>query len=436
MRIFKVLCLLVFFVVSAACSGTEASQPAAATPQPVDNAASEPVTITWGYWGDPWEVAINEKIVEVFEKDNPHINVETFHRPWNDYFSELRPKFENGEPTPDVLFWAQAPIDVPKGYFLDVGPRMEAENYDLEDFFPGLLIHFRMGDSVYGLPRDSDSKVIFYNKRLFNRADVPFPKDNWTWDDLRETALAVQQSGMADYAFAYEANNWWMIWMWQNDVTVFDDKLFPTKTFLGEPAAAEAIQFAADLTNVDKVTPPYEVMLSSENMANLFREQKLAMAFGNHALVPAFADIDEFEWDVVNLPKQKRAGNLAAGAGYVISANTEHPDEAWEFLKFLGSPKGQAIFAESGVVVPARRSVAQSAIFTEQKPKHNAQAFLGAVESGEPNPAFPGANEIIEMMNNVVLPPVYRGEQDAASAIQAALPEIEDILEKSQPPKQ
>ena len=100
----------------------------------------------------------------------------------------------------------------------------------------------------------------------------------------------------------------------------------------------------------------------------------------------------------------------------------------------MGSPKGQAIFAESGVVVPARRSVAESAIFLDQEPDHNARAFLGAVESGEPDPAFPGANEIIGIMNNEVLPPVWLGEQDAASAIQAALPQIEQILEENQPP--
>jgi multiple sugar transport system substrate-binding protein len=381
-------------------------------------------------------VAINEKVVEVFEADNPHIQVETFHRPWNDYFKELRPKLAAGEPVPDVLFWTQTPIDIPHGYFLDLTPLMAAENYSLADFFPGLLQHFQVGGAIYGLPRDSDTKVIFYNKRLFNRANQPFPKAGWSWDDLRATALALKEAGVVEYSFAYEVNTWWLIWMWQNEVEVFDDAFFPSKTSLGEPAAAEAVQFFADLTNVDKVTPPYEVLRGSQDIATLFREEKLAMAFGNHALIPAFADIDAFEWDVVELPQRKRPANLAAGAGYVISANTPQPKAAWTFLKFLAGPKGQAIFTEAGVAVPARRSVAESDIFMNQKPRHNAQAFLNGVEIGQPDPAFLGINEILAIMDDEALPPVWRGEQDAASAIQAVLPEIEQIIEANQqPPK-
>lgn len=423
-------------MVLTACS-RPSSSPATLEPTTPEPESAEPVTITWSFWGDPWEVEINKKVIEVFERDHPHIKVETFHRPWGTYFSELRTKFDNNEPVPDVLFWSQAPIDIPKGYFMNLASMMEEEGYPLDDFYPGGLFHFRLSDeAIYGLPRDSDTKVIYYNKRLFNRANVPFPESDWTWKDLRNAALALKEADVVDYSFAYETNNWWMIWMWQNDVPVFDDKLFPTKAYISDPAASEAIQFFADLTNVDKVTPPPEVLQSSEKLAQLFKEQKLAMAFGNHALVPAFKEIDSFEWDVVGLPHKNRRANLASGAGYVIAANTEHPEEAWTFLKFLASPKGQAIFTEADVAVPARRSVAQSEIFMKPEARYNVKAFLNEAEIGEADPAFPGAHEIIEYMNREVLPPVWRGEQDAASALQAAQPVIDRIIEDHRPPEQ
>lgn len=431
---YKLFTWLIFtgFIATACLGGGGAVvQPEVATPTPAP-LSKEPVTLTWAFWGDPWEVEINEQVIKIFEADHPHIQIKPFHRPWGDYFKELRPKLAAGTPVADVLFWSQAPIDAPKGYFMDLTPLMEAEKYNLDDFFPSLLIHFKIKEGIYGLPRDSDTKVIFYNKRLFNRADLPFPKTGWTWDDLRNTSLALKEAGVVEYSFAYEVNSWWMIWMWQNGVPVFDDKLYPTQTSLGEPGAAEAVQFFADLTNVDKVTPPYETLRSSAEIAQLFKEGRLAMAFGNHALVPAFSEIEDFEWDVAGLPQQQRRANLAAGAGYVIAANTAHPEEAWEFLKFLSGPKGQAIFAEAGLAVPARRSVAQSEIFMPQRPIYNAQIFLDEVEIGEPDPAFAGANEIIEMINEEVLPPVWRGEQDAASALQAALPEVERILAANQ----
>lgn len=425
------LLALLWLLVIPACNFSP-SPTVAPLPTPTPTPKPEKVTITWGFWGDPWEVEINQRVIQVFEADNPNIQIETFHRSYDVFFKEIRAKFEAGEPTPDVLFWSEAPVDVPKGYFMDLTPLMQAENYSDQDFFDGLLVHFKIpGKGFYGLPRDSDTKVIFYNKRLFNQAGLPYPKNNWTWDDLRNTSLALKKAKVAPYSFAFEPNTWWMIWMWQNGVQIFDDKLFPSKTDLSNPASAEAVQFFADLINVDQVTPSYEQMLDSGNIATLFKEGKLAMAFGNHALVPAFATQTDLEWDVIGLPQKVRRANVSAGAGYVITANTTQPKAAWTFLKFLSGFKGQAIFAESGVAVPARRSVAESEVFMEQRPNHNAQVFLDEAEIGEPTPAFPGSSNIIELMNNA-LTPVWQGKQDAVSAIKSVLPEIESIIAQQQ----
>lgn len=425
--------LLVLLVSLGACSfGATPSPPPVVTLTP--SPTPEPVTITWGYWGDPWEVEINERVIEVFETDNPHIRVESFHRPWSSYFKELRAMFDAGEPVPDVLFWSEIPNDVAKGYFMDLTERMEAENYDLKDFFSPLLIPYEINGRFYGLPRDSDTKVIFYNKRLFNRAGISYPRSGWTWDDLRQISLQLKQAGVAEYSFAYEADNWWMLWVWQNGLQVYDHKFEPTTTYLGEPAAAEALQFPADLTNVDKVTPPYE-LLNSADIATLFIEERLAMAFGNHALVPAFAQVEGLEWDVVGLPQKVRRANVAAGAGYVIAATTDKADPAWTFLKFLSDPKGQAIFAESGIAIPARRSVAQSQVFMEQRPEHNARVFFEETEIGETNPAFPGAETIMELVNRSLVP-VWHGETDAASVLQKIVPGIEAIIKSNLQDKQ
>ncbi len=424
---------LALLILLLACSAGISSPPPPPVPTLAPTPTLEQVTITWAFWGDPWEVAINERLIQIFEADNPHIHVETFHRPWGSYFTELRTRFDAGEPAPDVLFWSQPAIDTPKGYFMDLTPLVEAENYDLNDFFPGLLVLYRVDDRIYGFPRDSDTKVIYYNKRLFNRAGLPYPKAGWTWAELRQTALALKSANAVEYSFAYEANDWWMIWMWQNGIEVFNDKLAPTESDLGQPGAAEAVQFLADLTNVDGVTPPYE-QLNSTAIAALFMEGKLAMAFGNHALIPAFVDAPDLEWDVVGLPQQQRRANLSAGAGYLISAETAHPDAAWTFLKFLSGPKGQAIFAESGVAVPARRSVARSEIFMRQRPPHNASVFLEETEIGEPNFSFPGANSTVSLINEALVP-VWRGQQDAASAIRSVLPAVEEVVTENQRPK-
>jgi multiple sugar transport system substrate-binding protein len=173
------------------------------------------------------------------------------------------------------------------------------------------------------------------------------------------------------------------------------------------------------------------MMLNSENIATSFKEGKLALAVGNHALIPAFAQVEDLEWDVVGLPQKVRRANVAAGAGYVIAAGTTHPDAAWTFLKFLSSFKVQAIFAEAGVAVPALRSVARSDVFMEQRPQHNAQVFLDEAEIGEPTPAFPGSNDIIGSVNEALVP-VWQGKEDAASALKKVIPHVKEIIAKAQ----
>jgi multiple sugar transport system substrate-binding protein len=126
-------------------------------------------------------------------------------------------------------------------------------------------------------------------------------------------------------------------------------------------------------------------------------------------------------------PKNERRANVAAGAGYVIAAKTKQPEPAWTFLKFLSGFKGQAIFAESGVAVPARRAVAQSEVFMQQRPVHNAQVFLDEVEIGRPTAAFPGSNNIIEQVNTALVP-VWQGQKDAAAALKEVLPQVEECI--------
>ena len=79
--------------------------------------------------------------------------------------------------------------------------------------------------------------------------------------------------------------------------------------------------------------------------------------------------------------------------GYVMSATTEHPDEAWQLIAalvdagFLGETWGQP-----GHGVPARRSAASSVIDDSHAPE-NQQAILTAMETGEvfrPNTASAG----------------------------------------------
>ncbi len=426
------LIIVASVVLPAACVGNETlpttTPQAGESPTPTQTPA-EPETITWSYWGDPWEAEVNQRLVTVFEADYPNIKVETRHAPWTEYFNKVEEWWANGTP-PDVMFLDYLPTYASRGLLENLDPYIQRDNYSLTDFYPGLLEYLKYKGSLFGLPRDNDTKVIFYNKTLFDEAGLPYPTSGWTWEDLRQTAIKLTKSedgNITQYGFAYEPDDWWLLWVHQNGGEVYDNYSNPTKTLMDSSEAIEAVQWLANLTNIDKVTPPYDVQRTSLNIGQLFQDGKLAMAFGNHALVPAFAKIPGLRWDVVGLPQKVNRVNAAGGSGYVISSASKHKEAAWTFLKWLEGPKGQAVFTETGVMVPARRSVGQADVFLKQQPPHNAQVFLEETELGRPNPMFKGVQQVTSLFNEAFVP-VWKGQMTAKEAIDEVVPRVDNLL--------
>ena len=93
----------------------------------------------------------------------------------------------------------------------------------------------------------------------------------------------------------------------------------------------------------------------------------------------------------------------------------------------MGSPKGQAIFAESGVAVPSRRSIGEAPIFMQQQPEHSASVFIEETELGRPIPMFTGCQEVLALFNEAFVP-VWQGLKSADVAIEEVTPGVNDLI--------
>lgn len=56
-------------------------------------------------------------------------------------------------------------------------------SYDYETEFGKNLSKFN-GDTIYTLPDSLVSWVVFYNKKIFDDANVPYPSGEWTWINI------------------------------------------------------------------------------------------------------------------------------------------------------------------------------------------------------------------------------------------------------------
>ena len=384
---------------------------------PVAHAASAPqVSINFSSWGSLGEQIAVNKLLEIFQIRYPNITVQPRYTDFGDYFTKLNADVAT-KSIADVLFLTYVPTYAAKGAIQDIRPALKSAGRSLKGYTPGQLFLFEYNGGIYGVPRDTDTKVIFYNRTLFKKAGVAFPKDGWSYDDLRTTAKALTKGSgarISQYGYAYETD-FWRLWLWQNGVELFDNSAKPTKATFNTAAGAQALQFIADLTNVDQVTPPPSQITTSAPIASLFASGQLAMAFGNHALVPTFTPVKGLDWFVVGMPHftGHPTVNASGGAGYAISKWTKQPDAAYKLWNFFTGVFAIETFSAGNDVTPITPQVLNSAAWLS-KPYN--KIFAQQTQFGHLLPSFASFFNILNTLSSD-LDKVWIGEQKAADAL-------------------
>jgi multiple sugar transport system substrate-binding protein len=393
-------------------------------------AASAPAQLTFGSWGSVDEQLTINQILKVFMQRHPNIQVQPQLTSFGDYFVKLNADLA-AKSIPDVMFLTYVPTYASKGALQDIRAMARSHGKNLSAYAPGPLFLFEYNGGLYGLPRDNDTKVIFYNRKMLRAAGVPFPKNGWSWDDLRAAAKRLTKGSgarVSQYGFAYETG-FWYLWLWQNGIEIFDNDAKPTRVTFDTPTAARTLQFVADLTTKDKVTPPATNLAGSATIAPLFAGGQLAMAFGNHALVPTFAKTPGLDWDVVGLPhwSGRPVVNFAGGAGYCMSKYTKSPDATYQLWDFLTGPVATLTFSEGNDVTPIEPGVLKSS-FWRSKP-YNA-VFQQQTPLGHRLPSFPAFSDVYGAANNT-LQPLWTGEGTAAQLVPKAVAAASKVLKSA-----
>lgn len=338
--------------------------------------SGSPATIQWAMWGDAEEMKSHQAVADAFMAQNPNINVEIVSSPWDDYNTKLRTLIAAGDRNLyDVFFYGFNVEDlVRQGVIEDLGPWAERTGYSLEDYWPGILDRTTVDGKVYGLVRDADASILYYNKDIFDQAGVAYPTENWTWDDLRSAAeklTQVESNGrVTRYALGMEAGkaNAWLV---ANGGSFVDDYTNPTQCTLDSPQSMEALNFFHDMIQNNHIMKPADLQQGGGDTA-AFQQGKVAMIIQNPSRIPAF-NAANLNYDIAPIPLAPNGQRVAeaAGASWHMSANSDNKDAAWAFMQFLQSAEGgQKIYAQSGGIFPALRSMVNSPEFqdTNQQP--------------------------------------------------------------------
>ncbi len=443
--------LVMLMLVVSACSpvpAQPAAQPAQPAAQPTEAPAAQPapeqVTLTWAFWGSPEEAVSHKLVADAFMKVHPEIKVETWNEPWDNYFTKIQALWASGDSkaVPDIAFLWPTPKYAAEGVLENLDSYIQKSGYNLDDYWPGLLESAKYNGSVYGLPRDIESNILYYNKELFDKAGLKYPDANWTWDDFLAAAekLTVKDASgkTTQYALAMENNGKYDKWVNQNGGAILDDMRNPSKCALADPKSVEAVAFFADLLAKGYAMRDADINQAGGD-AGAFQSGQAAMIIQNTSRVSAFNTAKmNYDVAVVPIPKGGKRYNPAGGAAWVMSAKSDNKDAAWVFLSWLQSADGgEKLYLERGEIFPALQSLAKSPAFMTDLPPANKQAIIDEAAASAVGGFgyFPEWDELAGSIIQPGLDRIWTGEAQAADALPALCQQVDQFLKDKGFPK-
>jgi len=394
--------------------------------------------ISFSTWGSLEEKKVNEDIIALFESEHPGTKVNLEYIP-EEYTTKIDSMFL-GDMAPDVIYghpkyftkWAS------EGLLMDLTDRFNAtpELMDETKFNTKLYDSFKYEGQNIATVNGADTMLLFYNKTLFDKANVPYPSEDWTWEDLIDAAQKLtefdENGKPTQYGIAIN-NSYQAIeaFLFANGGKLFDDMNNPKEVLINSSENIEMLTLLQDLIYKYKAAP---TSADSETLGGGFDTGKIAMDINGVWAVVYRKDIKDFTWDIAELPVDEASGGKipALYAGYAIAKNSKNPELAWEFAKFMQSDEAQKMLAASGLITVINKQIASSpeVIDIEGAPEHHILRVTSLEKSVHNDAVLVNWEEILskaftpvidQLLNNTITP------EDAATEMQA---DFEEMLKK------
>ncbi len=400
----------------------------------------------------PQELATFQPAIEALDEAHPEwiINLET--TPQSALVEKINTQLA-GNDLPDVVrvqgLFAQQWIR--QSAFLDLTGRIEESQLNLDDFYAGPLEQFRWEGALWGLPDTAAPDVVFYNKEMFDTAGLDYPTDDWTYDDMRRAAIELTRDAHGhsptEASFDPQAIEQWgwsggFTFFWQRhliralggELCANEDCTLMTFT---SPEALEAAEWWASLVHKDQAAlhDPYGGSQTGVP-GDPFIAGKAAMGYNGFFAVGQLNEAGSIDYDIVQplVGTDGRRYTPLSTNGYVISVNSEHPEESWALVQALIEP---AFLAETwgapGHSIPARRSAADSSINPARAPSNQA-AIISAMEYGQVfKPFTASAFEVYGKTSDLFLK-AMKGEMSVEEAMTQVEDTANEILARDREP--
>lgn len=346
--------------------------------------------IQFASWGSKSEIDILKPILKEFETQNPDIKVDFMHIPQN-YFQKIHLLFAS-KTSPDVIFINNIylPVYANAGVLEPINNRVDLSQYE-----PNILKSLSWKNELYAIPRDVSNLVIFYNKDLFDKCNIAYPKFSWSFNDFLTINQKFKSCGYFGTSFEEEPF-FFLPYLMSEGGGILSDDL--SNVIINTSQSQKGLTYYANLRKKYH-TAPLAQESASATMAQMFLQQKIAMHLSGRWLVPKYREEAKFDWDVVNFPNGDKGSIVPLdSSGWAVSKDSKNKEEAFKLVNYLSSKQSIEKLTESGLIVPARRDVQNSKYFLDKEKPHNSQVFINVIKTSKPTPISVNYREILDKL--------------------------------------
>ena len=316
---------------------------------------------TWNYETTPEF----DRLFRAFEKENPGVTVKPVDIASDDYDTKLTTMLASGDTT-DVLTMKNL---------------LSYSNYALRDQLVDLSTHIKDLDTApamesyemydidgktYAQPYRTDFWVLYYNKKLFDEAGIPYP-DNLTWEEYED--LAKQLSKPEEQVYGAYQHTWrstvQAIAAAQNNKNLVEPDYGFLDEYYDRVLRMQEEQAQMDFGTAKSTNVTYQ---------SQFENSKAAMMYmGTWYMGALLTNIDagstDVEWGITQMPQNEKGQEIqtfGSPTAFAINKNSKQQELAQKFLDFCSGEAGAEVLAEVGVVPSYRTDAINELYFSRQ----------------------------------------------------------------------
>lgn len=263
------------------------------------------------------------------------------------------------------------------GLQFDMTELVKKHQVDLGRFDPAVISGVQSSPhGLYAIPVHTDTMALYYNKELFDKFGVEYPKNGMTWDELYALSKRLTRKDGDTSYIGYAPFSTYMFYMSPYSIPVLDEKTEqPTinkdnrwrdffQKLLIEPTETQEVREYLNNLKTNK-----------SHIVNAFmKDRSTAMITYVSALAPTNADMNNFNWDWASVPSLKEKPGVGVQpytAYFGITNISKNKDAAMEVLKYMVSDEFQLSLAKQGYLPviqnkDVKQALGQETIFKDK----------------------------------------------------------------------